>query len=236
MNDADRSEGMKRIVAFIVVFSMLLCSCSKSTATEEEIKLADNQSMVIGKITDITGNDMTISLVEEQTVTRGSGMGRGGNNSSTEQPSASSETDNQTTKSGTESTGTNSDTASNGNSDQGMPSDENGGQGMPSDANGGQGMPSGGNGGPGMSEDDTSGTESDSNSSKDSESTETKTMTMYVATGETASYRIPVGTTVTTSLGTKTTFSRLAADDTIKIVTEKDDSGNDVIVAIWIVG
>ena len=59
--------------------------------------------------------------------------------------------------------------------------------------------------------------------------------TFYTETGETASYTVPVGTTVTTALGTETNFSGLAEGDTIKIVLEKDDSGNDVVVGIWIV-
>lgn len=57
----------------------------------------------------------------------------------------------------------------------------------------------------------------------------------YTETGETASYTVPVGTTVTTALGTETNFSGLAEGNTIKIVLEKDDSGNDVVVGIWIV-
>ena len=46
---------------------------------------------------------------------------------------------------------------------------------------------------------------------------------------------IPVGTDVTTKLGTVTTFSRLAAGDYVALVTEKDGS-EDVIVAIYIIG
>ena len=46
---------------------------------------------------------------------------------------------------------------------------------------------------------------------------------------------IPVGTEVTTKLGTVTTFSRLAAEDCIALVMEKDGE-TDVIVAVYIVG
>lgn len=52
-------------------------------------------------------------------------------------------------------------------------------------------------------------------------------------TGEEKTILIPVGTTVTTKLGTKTTFSRLAAGNNIRILweTEEDD---EQLVGIWI--
>lgn len=46
---------------------------------------------------------------------------------------------------------------------------------------------------------------------------------------------IPVGTDVTTKLGTVTTFSRLAAGDYVALVMEKDGN-EDVIVAVYIIG
>ena len=46
---------------------------------------------------------------------------------------------------------------------------------------------------------------------------------------------IPVGTNVTTKLGTVTTFSRLAADDYVALVIEKDGD-EDVIAAVYIIG
>lgn len=45
---------------------------------------------------------------------------------------------------------------------------------------------------------------------------------------------IPVGTDVVTKLGTTTTFSRLANGDNIRLLTQTDDDGNDVILKIWI--
>ena len=54
----------------------------------------------------------------------------------------------------------------------------------------------------------------------------------YTETGETASYEIPVGTTVVTKLGTETTFSSLSAGDVIAVVVEKNTG---VIDRIWIV-
>lgn len=46
---------------------------------------------------------------------------------------------------------------------------------------------------------------------------------------------IPVGTDITTKLGTVTTFSRLAADDYVALVIEKDGD-EEVIAAVYIIG
>lgn len=52
-------------------------------------------------------------------------------------------------------------------------------------------------------------------------------------TGEAKTYMIPVGTAVVTKLGSETTFSRLAAGDTICCLIEEAD-GEPVILKIWI--
>lgn len=72
------------------------------------------------------------------------------------------------------------------------------------------------------------------NSDKEKEETQ-RNKTMYTLTGEEETTLIPVGTTVTTQLGTTTTFSRLAAGDMVKLLVEKDKDGEDVIVGIWII-
>lgn len=51
---------------------------------------------------------------------------------------------------------------------------------------------------------------------------------------ETVTVQIPVGTKVTTGLGTETTFSRLAAGDNIKMLVQEND-GQQEILEIWIV-
>ncbi|MBO7472858.1 MAG: hypothetical protein J6U00_02455 [Ruminococcus sp.] len=56
----------------------------------------------------------------------------------------------------------------------------------------------------------------------------------YTLTGEQEELRIPVGTTVTTSLGVKTDFDVLSAGDIIKCSIEKDTEGNDVVTEVWI--
>ena len=57
----------------------------------------------------------------------------------------------------------------------------------------------------------------------------------YRISNETVTTYIPVGTTVTTKLGTKTTFSRLGAEDYVALVLEKD-GGEEVIMAVYIIG
>lgn len=57
----------------------------------------------------------------------------------------------------------------------------------------------------------------------------------YRLTDQTFTVQIPVGTDVTTKLGTITTFSRLAAGDCVALVTE--ESGDvQIITAVYIIG
>lgn len=56
----------------------------------------------------------------------------------------------------------------------------------------------------------------------------------YNETDATGQMQIPVGTEVETKLGTVTTFSRLSNGDIIKMLLQKDDTGNMVLVRIWI--
>lgn len=57
----------------------------------------------------------------------------------------------------------------------------------------------------------------------------------YIETGETGQMQIPVGTEVQTKLGTITTFSRLSGGDIIKMLLQRDDVGDKVLMKIWIV-
>lgn len=61
------------------------------------------------------------------------------------------------------------------------------------------------------------------------------TIINYAKTDETGQMQIPVGTEVETKLGTITTFSRLSNGDIIKMLLQKDDTGNKVLMKIWIV-
>ncbi len=56
----------------------------------------------------------------------------------------------------------------------------------------------------------------------------------YTLTGEQTELRIPVGTTVTTSLGVKTDFDALSSGDIIKCSVEKNSSGEYVVTEVWI--
>lgn len=56
----------------------------------------------------------------------------------------------------------------------------------------------------------------------------------YTLTGEQEELRIPVGTTVTTSLGVKTDFDALSKGDIIKCCVTKNSDGEDVVTEVWI--
>jgi hypothetical protein len=56
----------------------------------------------------------------------------------------------------------------------------------------------------------------------------------YTLTGEQQELRIPVGTTVTTSLGVETDFEVLTAGDIIKCSVAKDIDGQEIVTAVWI--
>lgn len=58
--------------------------------------------------------------------------------------------------------------------------------------------------------------------------------TQYKLSGESVTVLIPVGTQVTTKLGTVTTFSRLAAGDTVKMLVQ-EENGEQIILEMWIV-
>lgn len=58
---------------------------------------------------------------------------------------------------------------------------------------------------------------------------------VYRVGEESVTTYIPVGTDVTTKLGTVTTFSRLSAGDCVAIVTEKDGDSQ-IIMAVYIIG
>ena len=58
-------------------------------------------------------------------------------------------------------------------------------------------------------------------------------ISQYEMTGETATVQIPVGTLVTTKLGTVTTFSRLAAGDNIKMLVQEEE-GETIVLEVWI--
>ena len=181
-------------------------------AAEEADVLAvsDGEELVYGEITSIIGNDMTISVMET------------GDDSSVASSAAAA-------------TSGNSDDASavqSGDPDGGMtpPSGDSAAMAQSGDSNsessamaasGTQTMsapPGAPTGTSGMSGGNMGGTGSDQQT--------------FTETGETAEYEIPVGTDVTTRLGSTTTFSKLSSGDVVGIILE---DGTDNILRIKIV-
>lgn len=212
---------MRKMICLCITGILMLSGCGKNaqagTGAAEGTVLKENQEIVYGQIETIAGNDMTIALAEaEETEVQGKA------------PSQGTEKTTSTDKEGQE-------------PDMGSMPDM--GE-MPSGGDGSfpEGIPSQG-GMPGQAHED--GEQSDSQGKKDTQEREdtreneeqdTQKVTTYALTGETKNMRIPVGTTVTTSLGTTTTFSRLAAGDMVKLVVQKENDKDEIIVGIWIVG
>ena len=191
---------MKRyMILTAVIASMLLTACSGKTAdadstAKSEINLEEGQSLIIGQVTAINGNEVVLALAEETDMQE---------NSRGEMPSfAEGE----------------------------MPSFA-GGE-MPSFAGGevprfAEGEALGGNvqNGSGGGQGFRGGIQEANGQNR----------TFYQLIGEENTLLIPVGTAVTTPLGTQTTFSSIAVDDMLKLVVEEDIEGGETVTAIWIV-
>lgn len=191
---------MKRyMILTAVIASMLLTACSGKTAdadstAKSEINLEEGQSLIIGQVTAINGNEVVLALAEETDMQE---------NSRGEMPSfAEGE----------------------------MPSFA-GGE-MPSFAGGevpsfAEGEALGGNvqNGSGGGQGFRGGIQEANGQNR----------TFYQLIGEEKTLLIPVGTAVTTPLGTQTTFSSIAVDDMLKLVVEEDIEGGETVTAIWIV-
>lgn len=209
-----------KVLAVLLGMCLVLSGCSKKTEETtndiSSVKLKSNQEIVACKITAIYGNEIEYTVVKEQSASDS-------NSKKGRMPSAS-----------------------------GAP-DMNGGE-MPQgggapDVNGGE-MPQGSgapdmNGGSSQSG-DSQNSSSDKNSSQSSsdssdkksdssKSSDKSSKKIYTLMDETGSTTIPVGTDVITSLGKTTTFSRLSNGDIIKMIMEKDSSGEKVVVGVWIV-
>ena len=209
----------RKVLAVFLGMCLVLSGCSKKTEETtndiSSVKLKSNQEIVACKITAIYGNEIEYTVVKEQSASDS-------NSKKGRMPSASGAPD------------------MNGGSSQG---------GGAPDMNGGE-MPQGGgapdtNGGNSQFEDrrNSSSDKNSSQSSSDSsdkksdssKSSDKSSKKIYTLTDETGSTTIPVGTDVITSLGKTTTFSRLSNGDIIKMIMEKDSSGEKVVVGVWIV-
>lgn len=188
-----------------LIAGLLFSGCGKNDASDatdiSSVELKSNQKIVIGKITEIAGNEMTYTILKKV--------------------SAKSSSSDQS-KSGNSGNAPDQSSNSNDSSNAGNPPDANGMQDQQnSTSDSSTGLDS-------SKSKSTSKSKSNTNSKK-------KGMTMYTSTNKSATMTIPVGTDVITSLGNKTTFSRLSNGDVIKMIVETDQDGNKVIVGIWMV-
>lgn len=250
----------------IVILIILLCFLGGGGAggywhftqnkETNEITVKENQSLIVAQISEINGNEMQYKIAKEVDLqeTGKNGFGeRNEKNTKSEEESESRNMPEMPSDIGSGSMLEMSSDMGNGSmseapGDMGngsmpeMPGDmENGSMSeTPSDMENG-GMPEM----PGdMKEENAqnnkryNGGSGNKNSEDDSlqKEKQKQNKTMYSLTGEEGSTLIPVGTTVTTQLGTTTTFSRLAAGDMVKLLMEKDKNGKDIVVGVWIVG
>ena len=222
----------RKVLAVLLGMCLVLSGCSKKTEETtndiSSVNLKSNQEIVACKITAIYGNEIEYTVVKEQSASDS-------NSKKGRMPSASGAPD-----------------MNGGSSQGGGAHDMNGGE-MPQgggthDTNGGNSQSGGAPDMNGESSqfEDSQNSSSDKNSSQSSsdssdkksdssKSSDKSSKKIYTLTDETGSTTIPVGTDVITSLGKTTTFSRLSNGDIIKMIMEKDSSGEKVVVGVWIV-
>lgn len=212
-------KKIRKMTVLLLVMCLLASGCSKAeeenTNDIDSVKLKSNQEIVTCKITAIYGNEIEYTIAKEQSVSdakkdkmpssSGAPDMKGG-----DMPSSSGAPD---MKGGDMPSSSGAPDMNNGNNDNSA--------GGPPDMGGDSKN----------SSLDSSG-ENKSDKSKSSKNSDKK---VYTLTYETDSTTIPVGTDVITSLGKTTTFSRLSNGDIIKMIMEKDSSGEKVVVGVWIV-
>lgn len=246
------------LVCGIGVSGSIIWMRKGESITEEEIIVKENQSLIVAQINTINGNEITFAEAEEMDLSSakdaGTGVNKGGaENSENQNESSASEAQDSERKN------ISSENAIDGRQmPQGQTGDSKGqfGENMSEsgtrpdgDALGGRAVPSrsmtdSGNASGGDMPDremfDSNGagrsrTENGDQDKSGEENGKTKERTMYRITGAEQTRLIPVGTTVTTQFGTTTTFSRLVAGDIVKILMEKNEKNEDVIVGIWMI-
>ena len=226
-------KKIRKMTVLLLVMCLLASGCSKAeeenTNDIDSVKLKSNQEIVTCKITAIYGNEIEYTIAKEQSVS---------DTKKDKMPSSSGAPD---MKGGDMPSSSGAPDMKGGDmpSSSGAP-DMKGGD-MPS-SSGAPDMNNGNNdnsaGGPPDMGGDSKNSSSDSsgeNKSDKSKSSKNSDKKVYTLTDETGSTTIPVGTDVITSLGKTTTFSRLSNGDIIKMIMEKDSSGEKVVVGVWIV-
>ena len=220
----------KRKATIIILFVMIVLLGSTGGAywyvnqqeEEEDIKVAENQTLMTAQIFQINGNEITFQEAEEadfsQVTNEKEGRGEKAERSSEEDMSAQ----------GNSAKGTDREMPQGGASGGERPSGE-----MPQGGALGGEMPS-----ENMSDsnrDESDSKEQEKNSQTEKKESTTENQKIYTITGAEQTMLIPVGTSVTTTMGTVTTFSRLAAGDMVKLLLETNDAGDQVIVGVWMI-
>lgn len=232
---------IKPWISIILIFILLVSGCSNqeektgNAALDGELEIGENQTLYIGQVTQIKGNEITLALAEEIDMSNMKGERPGNNSQGSEQNTVSqSAIASKEIQENSQSHNSNEEIQGNVDNNRGMsggPGGDGSGQ-MPGRPDGEQNR---------VSTDNTNSnstnqrTESEDGNTKEN-SNKKQSMTAYQLTGDEKIMLIPVGTPVTTLLGTTATFSRISSESMVKIVTEKDADGNEVIVSVWIVG
>ena len=221
----------KTVVMILLVVILLLGTGGagycyvQQQSEDEEIEVGENQTLVIAHISQINGNEISFQEAEEVDFSeRTEKKAERDKKTGTDSQKDASEQDNATE-------GTSPGDASGENMPGGgNPPGDSSGENMPGEGNSSGGSSRENTSEGGMSQgDSTGGKKSDGDVTEDA----TQDQKVYTIVGEEQTMLIPVGTSVTTSMGTVTTFSRLAAGDMVKLLMETDASGELVIVGVW---
>lgn len=212
-------KKIRKMTVLLLVMCLLASGCSKAeeenTNDIDSVKLKSNQEIVTCKITAIYGNEIEYTIAKEQSVS---------DTKKDKMPSSSGAPD---MKGGDMPSSSGAPDMKGGD----MPSSS----GAPDMNNGNNDNSAGGPPDMGGDSKNSSLDSSGENKSDKSKSSKNSDKKVYTLTDETGSTTIPVGTDVITSLGKTTMFSRLSNGDIIKMIMEKDSSGEKVVVGVWIV-
>lgn len=238
----ERGKSRKGLIIVICILFMaagagVCCLCLLRAHAADENKdpiLEEGQEYTYAKITSISGNEIEYTILDAQKVEfsnmQGKGRGSKGAAAQDGEKPPTRETSNHTGSmpSGSEMPEMGSMPTGGGMPEMGgMPS----GGGMPEMAN----MPTGGGTSSGDRAERNEKPGAQKYPNQDAEdNTQNAVIMTYTETDKTGQMQIPVGTEVETKLGTITTFSRLSNGDIIRMLLQKDDTGNKVLIKIRI--
>ena len=198
---------MKKHIAMLtaLLLSAALCACDNSEKTAADI------NYLYGQISEISGNDLTLLVAEYDE-----------SDEKTEEKDKESSDNSEDSKS--------QNRGNKGNRPQGGFDRENMPEGFDP-----ENMPEGGFDRENMPEGFDPENMPEGGFDRENSKAPQSNVKGYTFTGEEQQIRIPVGATVTIALGVETDFDVLKTGDMIKYTTKKDDDGNEVITAVWIV-